>query len=129
VDRKWSGSKRHSEDRRSKFEDGRWKFEDGRWKFEDRSSILDPRSTILDPEAQTVGLRVHKSLLQRLIADGEYLLSLVGQVGLPENEAGITAESLAAAVELLQADYRGWHEPMPSEKREQILGAVFPDVS
>jgi hypothetical protein len=43
--------------------------------------------------------------------------------------AGITAESLAAAVELLQADYRGWHEPMPSEKREQILRAVFPDVS
>ena len=85
------------------------------------------RMVLHDPTPED--LRVHKSLLQRLIADGEYLLSLVGQVGLPENEAGITAESLAAAVELLQADYRGWHQPMSPDKRNQILQAVFPDVS
>ena len=87
----------------------------------------DDRMVLHDPTPED--LRVHKSLLQRLIADGEYLLSLVGQVGLPENEVGITAESLAATVELLQADYRGWHEPMPSEKREHIPRATFPDVS
>jgi hypothetical protein len=87
----------------------------------------DERMVLQNPTPED--LRVHKSLLQRLIADGGYLLSLVKQVGLPENEVGITAESLAAAVELLQADYRGWHEPMPSEKREQILKSAFPDVS
>lgn len=87
----------------------------------------DQRMVLRDPTPED--LRVHKSLLQRLIADGEYLLSLVRQVGLPESEAGITAESLAATLELLRADYRGWHEPMPPEKRERILRAVFSDVS
>jgi hypothetical protein len=87
----------------------------------------DDRMVLHDPTPED--LAVHKSLLQRLIADGEYLLSLVGQVGLPENQVGITGESLTATVELLQADYRGWHEPMPSEKREEILSAAFPDVS
>ena len=74
-------------------------------------------------------LAVHKSLLQRLLADGEHLLSLVRQIGLPENIEGITAESVAATVELLGADYRGWHEPMPDEQRERILREVFPDVA
>jgi len=96
-------------------------------KIESLRQSEDDRMVLHDPTPED--LCVHKSLLERLIADGEYLLSLVGQVGLPENEAGITAESLAAAVELLQADYRGWHEPMPSKKREQILRAAFPDVS
>ena len=96
-------------------------------KIESLRQSEDDRMVLHDPTPED--LAVHKSLLQRLIADGEYLLSLVGQVGLPESEVGITADSLAATVELLQADYRGWHEPMPSEKREQILTAVFPDVS
>ena len=73
-------------------------------------------------------LTVHKSLVQRLIADGEHLLSLVRQVGLPENSNGITSESVAATLELLQADYRGWHQPMPPDRRRQILTAAFPDV-
>jgi hypothetical protein len=96
-------------------------------KIESLRQSEDDRMVLHDPTPED--LCVHKSLLERLIADGEYLLSLVGQVGLPENEAGITAESLAAAVELLQADYRGWHQPMPLKKREQILRAAFPDVS
>ncbi|SPE50557.1 hypothetical protein SBV1_1160015 [Verrucomicrobia bacterium] len=74
-------------------------------------------------------LAVHKSLLQRLIVDGEHLVSLVAQIGLPENVEGISRGSLAATVEMLRAEYRGWHEPMPSEKREQILRQVFPDVT
>lgn len=74
-------------------------------------------------------LAVHKSLLQRLIADGEHLLSLVRQIGLPENKDGITFESAAATLELLHADYRGWHAPMPAERRQQILTATFPDVA
>jgi hypothetical protein len=74
-------------------------------------------------------LAVHKSLLQRLLADGEHLLSLIRQIGLPENIEGITAESVAATVELLGADYRGWHEPMPAEQRERILREVFPEVA
>jgi hypothetical protein len=74
-------------------------------------------------------LAVHKSLLQRLMADGEHLLSLVRQIGLPENADDITLESAAATLEMLQADYRGWHEPMPTERRQQILKAAFPDVA
>ncbi|PWU09224.1 MAG: hypothetical protein C5B50_27870 [Verrucomicrobia bacterium] len=72
-------------------------------------------------------LAVHKSLLQRLIADGAHLLSLAEQVGLPENVEGITSGSVAATVDLLRADYRGWHEPMSPEKRERILKQAFPD--
>ena len=74
-------------------------------------------------------LAVHKSLLQRLIADGEHLLSLLHQIGLPENTEGIRPESLAATVELLRADYRGWHEPMPAAQRQIILSQAFPNVS
>jgi len=74
-------------------------------------------------------LAMHKSLLQRLITDGEHLLSLVAQNGLPENLQEMSRESLAATLETLQADYRGWHQPMSSEKRAQILKAAFPDVA
>ncbi|MBI3849429.1 MAG: hypothetical protein HY298_03930 [Verrucomicrobia bacterium] len=87
----------------------------------------DERMFLQDPTPED--LAVHKSLLQRLIADGEHLLSLVQQIGLPENVEGITPASVAATVELLSADYRGWHERMPAEKREQILREVFPDVA
>src|SRR5713226_7441712 len=87
----------------------------------------DERMVLLDPTPED--LAIHKSLLQRLIADGDHLLSLIQQIGLPENLEGISSESVAASVELLRADYRGWHEPMPAEKREQILREVFPDVT
>lgn len=87
----------------------------------------DERMFAGDPSAED--LAVHKSLLQRLIADGEHLLSLVAQVGMPENVEGSSRESLAATLGLLRADYRGWHEPMPQEKRAQILKEVFPDVA
>jgi hypothetical protein len=74
-------------------------------------------------------LAVHKRLLQRLIADGEHLLSLVQQNGLPTNLEEITAESVAATLDLLRADYRGWHEPMAAEHKSRILKEVFPDVA
>jgi hypothetical protein len=90
-------------------------------KGEDERMILHPPT----PE----DLAVHKRLLARLISDGEHLRALVGQIGLPENTDGITAESVAATLELLGADYRGWHEPMPQEQREQMLQEVFPDVA
>lgn len=86
----------------------------------------DERMFLQEPTPED--LAVHKSLLQRLIADGEHLLSLVRQLGLPENIEGITPESVAATFELLAADYRGWHEPMPAVRREQILREVFPAV-
>lgn len=87
----------------------------------------DERMCLHDPTPED--LTVHKSLLQRLIADGEHLLSLVRQVGLPENREGITPESAAATLEMLQADYRGWHEPMSAERRQRILTAAFPNVT
>jgi hypothetical protein len=74
-------------------------------------------------------LVVHKSLLRRLIADGEHLLSLIDQIGLPENLEGITPQSVGATVEALRADYRGWHEPMAPERRTHILEELFPDVA
>src|SRR6266581_1142036 len=87
----------------------------------------DERMFVQEPTSED--LVVHKSLLQRLIVDGAHLLLLVDQVGLPDNTEGITSESVAATVELLRADYRGWHEPMPAEKRDHILREVFPDVA
>ena len=87
----------------------------------------DERMFAQDPTAED--LAVHKSLLQRLIADGDHLMSLVAQIGLAANVEEVTPESIAATVELLRADYRGWHEPMPPEERQQILKQVFPDVA
>jgi hypothetical protein len=83
---------------------------------------------MFDQEPTPEDLALHRSLLQRLIADGEHLLSLISQLGFPENTEGISGESLAATIELLRADYRGRHEPMAKEKRDQILNHVFPDV-
>lgn len=79
-------------------------------------------------DATPEDLAVHKSLLERLLADGDHLLSLVRQIGLPANVEGITLESLSATLDLLRADYRGWHDPLPAEKAAQILREVFPDV-
>jgi hypothetical protein len=95
-------------------------------KLESLRRSEDERMVLHDPTPED--LRVHKSLLQRLIADGEYLLSLTRQVGLPENAEGITPDSLHATLDLLRADYRGWHEPVSLDQRERILKAVFPDV-
>jgi hypothetical protein len=79
-------------------------------------------------DATIEDLAVHKSLLQRLLTDGDHLVALVRQIGLPANASGASLESLNATVDLLRADYRGWHEPMPVEKRTQILNEAFPDV-
>jgi hypothetical protein len=87
----------------------------------------DQRMVLHDPSAED--LAVHKSLLERLITDGQHLLSLAGQVGLPKNRDDITAESAAATLELLEADYRGWHKPMPEDQRKRIRTAAFPDVA
>jgi hypothetical protein len=87
----------------------------------------DERMFLRDPAPEA--LAIHKSLLQRLISDGEHLLSLVAQIGLPENVEQLSEASSAASGELLRADYRGWHEPMSPEQRTHILKKVFPDVS
>src|SRR5215831_4666730 len=62
----------------------------------------DQRMLLREPTPED--LAIHRRLLQRLIADGEHLLSLVNQIGLPENVAGVSPESLAATLELLRAD-------------------------
>ena len=79
----------------------------------------DQRMFVQDPTP--ADLAVHKSLLQRLIADGEHLLSLIHQIGLPENTEGVTQESVGVTVEALRADFRDWHEPMPPEQRAKLL--------
>ena len=87
----------------------------------------DQRMFIQDPTP--ADLAVHKSLLQRLIADGEHLLSLIRQVGLPENTESVTPESVGVTVEALRADYRGWHEPMPPEQRAKMLKELFVEAA
>jgi len=72
---------------------------------------------------------IHKALVSPLIVDGEHLLTLLEQsAGLMTNPERIKSEDLVAAVESLRDTYRGWHEPLPSEKRNQILKQVFPDL-
>lgn len=80
-------------------------------------------------EPTSEDLALHKSLLQRLIADGEHLVLLFEQAGPPRNLDAIKASDIAAAVENLRDTYRGWHEPMAAETRAQILHEVFPDVA
>ena len=86
----------------------------------------DERMFLQEPAPED--LAVHKTLLQRLIADGDHLLSLIQQMGLPENIEGIKSQDVVATIETLRDTYRGWHEPMPAERREQMLREVFPDV-
>jgi hypothetical protein len=74
-------------------------------------------------------LVVHRSLLQRLITDGDHLKSLIHDIGLPENIEGIKPEDVSAMIETLRDTYRGWHEPVPAQQREQVLREVFPDVA
>lgn len=87
----------------------------------------DERMFLQEPTPED--LVVHKTLLQRLIADGDHLLSLIRQMGLPENIEGIKPEDVAATIETLRDTHRGWHEPIPAEKRQQMLKEVFPDVT
>jgi len=70
-------------------------------------------------------LALHKELLLRLVTDGEHLTRLVEQHGLLANVEGVTREDLKATLLSLQADYRGWHQPMPDSQRAQILRDVF----
>jgi hypothetical protein len=70
-------------------------------------------------------LALHKELLLRLMTDGEHLTRLIEQHGLLANVEGVSAEDLKATVLNLQADYRGWHQPMPDFQRAQILHDVF----
>jgi len=70
-------------------------------------------------------LALHKELLLRLTTDGEHLARLIEQHGLPANVEGVTAEDVKTTLLSLQADYRGWHQPMPDSRRAQILREVF----
>ena len=87
----------------------------------------DQRMFVQEPTSED--LAVHRSLLRRLIADGEHLVCLIDQIGLPENVEAITPQSVSATLEAIRADYRGWHEPMPAQLRERILHQVFRDVA
>ncbi len=73
----------------------------------------------------TEDLAQHKSLLLRLIEDGEHLARLIERLDLKTVFEGTTLEDLRATLRILHADYRGWHEPMAEEQRTQILREVF----
>src|SRR5438309_2139956 len=68
----------------------------------------DERMFLREPTPEDMA--VHKTLLQRLITDGEHLQSLIHQIGLPDNLEGIKPADVRAMVETLKDDYRGWHE-------------------
>jgi hypothetical protein len=74
-------------------------------------------------------LEIHRSLVVRLIADGEHLLALIQQNGgLIQNREGIKAEDVRAAVNGLHESVRGWHANTSAERRNQILADVFSNV-
>jgi hypothetical protein len=87
----------------------------------------DERMFLREPAAED--LAIHKHLLQRLILDGQHLLSLVRQVGWPENNQGIAPEAVVVEVETLRDTFRGWHEPMSLGERERLMKAMFPHVA
>jgi hypothetical protein len=70
-------------------------------------------------------LALHRQLLRRLLTDGDHLVRLIDQQGFLTNTEKLTADDLKATLANLRADYRGWHEPMPAEKRTQLLREVF----
>ena len=70
-------------------------------------------------------INLHRTLLLRLIDDGEHLVRLIDHHGFLANAQQITAADLKATLKNLWADYRGWHEPMPAAQKEQILREVF----
>ena len=70
-------------------------------------------------------LALHEELLLRLITDGEHLTRLIEQHGLLSNVEGVSAQDVKATVLSLQADHRGWHQPIPDSQRAQILSDVF----
>ena len=80
------------------------------------------------PTAQD--LDIHKRLLLRLMADGEHLLELIrGEGDLIKNPENIKTTDLEAALRSLRDTFRGWHEPIPPERRKQVLKDVFGDVA
>jgi hypothetical protein len=68
---------------------------------------------------------LHKKLLHRLLTEGEHLTQSIEQHGLLSNVEGVTREDVKATILSLQADFRGWHQPMPDSQRTQILRDVF----
>lgn len=74
-------------------------------------------------------LAIHKHLLQRLMLDGQHLLSLIRQAGWTENSQGIAPEAVAVEIEALRDTFRGWHEPMPQAERKWMMQEIFPHVA
>ena len=75
-------------------------------------------------------IEIHKTLLLRLIADGEHLLTLIRQAGgLISNRERIKVEDIDAAVKGLHDTLRGWHGSIPSDQRKKHLSEIFPDVA
>ena len=74
-------------------------------------------------------LAIHKHLLQRLMLDGQHLLSLIRQAGWTENRQGIAPEAVAVEIETLRDTFRGWHEPMPQAERKRMMQELFPHVA
>jgi hypothetical protein len=75
-------------------------------------------------------LAIHKSLLLRLIADGEHLLLIAQQSGgLIANSESIKIDDLRAGIESLRDTFRGLHQPLPVHRRDEILREAFGNVA
>jgi hypothetical protein len=83
----------------------------------------DEQMILKDPSESD--LLVHKELTQRLIDDGEYLITVLSR----RRNLKSKADNVTAALELLQLNYKGWHDPMPKEESDRILKQVFGDVT
>lgn len=86
------------------------------------------RMFLREPDQEEI--TIHRSLILRLIADGEHLLALIEQnAGLIQNREGIKVEDLCAAVQGLHDSFRGWHKPLSPDHRKQVLAEVFGNIA
>jgi hypothetical protein len=83
-----------------------------------------------DADPSEAELHLHKTLLEKLIAEGEKLLAAANGEGLQENPERITAECIAATLYSLQDTLRSWHHNSFSpEQRAKLVLEIFGDVS
>ena len=66
-------------------------------------------------------MRLHRAYLVQILAQGESLAIRVRLHGLPQNQAGITAEAIDAELVGLGLTQAQWHSGMTAVRKSQLL--------